>query len=65
MYNLIKSTKKLNNVSRGTLKKIEKKTKIIYIIYDTTFMFEPGQNRKIAALKISKCVCLFLWMVKL
>ena len=32
---------------------------IIYIIYGTTFMFEPGQSWKTAALRISKCVCLF------
>lgn len=32
---------------------------IIYIIYGTTFIFEPGQSWKTAALRISKCVCLF------
>ncbi len=33
--------------------------KIIYIINSTTFIFEPGQDWKIAALRITKCVCFF------
>ena len=40
-------------------KKLVKKVKLLYIIVDTTFMFETGQDWKIAALKTSKCVCLF------
>jgi len=35
--------------------------KIMYYGVDTTFIFEPGQDWKIAALRIPKCVCLFLW----
>lgn len=33
---------------------------MIYIIKDATFIFEPGQNWKIAALRFSKCVRHFL-----
>ena len=32
-----------------------------YHINDTTFMFESGQNWKVAALKTTNCVCLFLY----
>ena len=39
--------------------RLEIKFKIIYIINDTTFITELGQDRKIAALRFSKCVCLF------
>lgn len=34
-------------------------------LYCTTFMSEPGQNRKIAALRSSKCVCFFCIEVKI
>lgn len=40
--------------------KIDLITKIIYIIRDTTFIFETGQDWKIAALKVNECVCHFL-----
>lgn len=32
---------------------------MLYIIKGTTFIFEPGQDWKIAALRITKCVCFF------
>ena len=51
------------NVSRETFKKdnkyLKKKLKYYNIITDTTFIFETGQDWKIAALRINKCVCLF------
>lgn len=36
----------------------------MYIVKDATFMIEPGQNRKIAALRSSKCVRLF-WRINM
>lgn len=31
-----------------------------YIIYSTTFILEPGQSWKTAALRVPKCVCFFV-----
>ncbi len=39
--------------------KVDILLKIIYIITSTTFIFEPGQDWKIAALRITECVCFF------
>lgn len=39
--------------------KVDKHIKKSYYYLGTTFMFEPGQNWKVAALRISKCVYYF------
>lgn len=59
MFHVKHRRQKKDNVSRGTLNLFANNLQMIYSIYDTTFMFEPGQNWKIAALRTSKCVCHF------
>lgn len=38
--------------------------KIVYIYISTTFILEPGQSWKTAALRVPECVCFFLFLVK-
>lgn len=61
---VIKSIPKFQNSIAKTPKIVEKNNQIIYIYRGTTFVTEPGQNRKIAALRPSKCVYLFNWVIK-
>ena len=56
MTNPPKKIAKNNKMYIQNNKLVEKKSQILYINIGTTFMSEPGQDRKIAALKTSKCV---------
>ena len=59
--NLKEKISQNSKITCKNIKNVEKKKQILYIYIGTTFVTEPGQNRKIAALKPSKCVYLFSW----